>query len=1108
MSEGRADGRTPIVIRLGKDPGVHDIDPADRDLKVILRAEGFEPGIDEPRVWKPPPDRAGAAMAHLQAVLAKHPAYEVVPQETATDRAAHRAPESAATVVHAGTETADSGTPTSAALPSPHPEDTGPTTDGTRTDGRPIAEPQNPPPDQPISAPDGPDQPATDDTEQPNPTTSPDPAPDPAHTATDSAETNHDPDEPPPYTTRDDAHAQTRSIDDAAHAWKASIDNRSDTPDHVRELRATLTDALRAARTAHDIHLGDPTDATDTPTVGSDNLRVLADHARTLVSTIENLSPALTARTRNPERAALRAIWQRARHHMDTLDATIRDLDSGNPRTLAWTRTHTTPPTEATPPTTTENPTTETAQAKPADAPTRPPQPATPPTDPPPPPRSEFDHWNGIALESAHRRHARDNRRSQGRSRNPLRRRHHSALIRAWNIATDPRVPPDTPSRHLRDLRDRGDRYAAVARAAARLTASPQRRIEREALHELRVAAELHARHLHRQADALDPPHRRPRLRTTRSPFTPRPPRRRPDPDTLLARVAEAEEHARQGIAGRDARAKAHLHATGPEHDRLVRDIRVEHATAHQVMRDVRDRAWWRRADPGQIAAVWQRAVEWSAHHDVAAAQILRHMQGRILQHHGVELPTPAVNGVNLNTAIARGHPTPAEGPAAHWTYTVRDPLPHTRLIDQGRHTALARDTPDTVGRRVLADLAARGTDPATLRRAVVEVVPADRPDAAPVVVTAARIPEIGRDQAARDRAEHDLAQAGAALKSALDHRWWEDARPVEIGWMWRGVQDWEEGSARTDALTFLADRVQAHFGITLAPETPAVVVTERVREYDPAPLDPTGAPERAVAAQAARLFDRAHRIEARIAAGDIPAADAPAMRQQARSHTLRARHLAGLASDPEEARHLLRAARPPAVDTDRIHRDIAAEYHRSWGRALTDDESARLRSILERDTGDADTDRTPAADHDPTRSVEEPPRRPTADSPVPPDTSRQPPPPSPEAGHRERVPAPVEPASRQQDPHPGTPEPTREAARVSASVTDRADNPPAQVPRSESDGATLRMADRLLRQAEDALAAEHARPRPHHRSGRHSVSPVGPGVPAPTDDAVPELSG
>ncbi|WP_439681804.1 hypothetical protein [Embleya sp. MST-111070] len=872
--------------------------------------------------------------------------------------------------------------------------------------------------------------------------------------------------------------------------WRESVDERSDTPEHVRSLRETLVDALRGAREAHAIHLGDFTNDSDTPVVGADDLRVVTDHARTIVSTVEDLARALDTRTHISELAALRAMWRHARGHMEALDATIRDVE-----TIAWTQTRTPQPTESPSPGGTENLTTpEAGPAQPADAPTPESRGASPRSDPPPPPRSEFDHWNGIALASARNRRGGHHR---ARRRDALHRRHHNALIRAWNVATDPRVPPETPSQRIRDLRDQGDRYTAVARAAARLTASPQRAIERAALHELRVAAELHARHLRRQADALDPPRRRPRLSAVRLLFAPRPPRQRPDPEAVLARIADAEKRARRGIAGRDARAKEHLHTTGPEHDRLIRDIRAEHAAAHEVMRDVRTRSWWRRANPGEIAAIWQRAVEWSAHHDVIAGRILRHMRGRIRQHHGVDLPTPPVNGVDLNPAIAHGRPAPAEGPAVRWAYTVRDPLLHTRLLDQGRYTALARDTPETVGRRVLADLAARGADPAVLRRAVVEVVPADRPDTAPVVVTAARIPEIGRDQAARDRAEHDLAQAGAALKSALDHRWWEDARPVEIGWMWRGVQDWQDGPARDDALTFLADRIRDTFGITLTPDTPAVVATERIREHAPAPLDPNGAPERALAAHAVRFFDLAHGIEARIAAGDVPEGDVPGLRQQARSHSLRARHLGALASDPEEAARLLGAARPPAIDVDRYHRDIAGEYERSWGRALTDDESAQLRSILERGSAGRETDPEPADG-----PVAGSPPSPALDTTLSTDAPRPLTPSVSEPKQPEEIPPPSDRASRPREPRPETPLPTNETGTATP-ATEHTVAPAAQIP-ARPQRRRLSTVRLVMDGTDEALAPKPASGPP---PARRAV-PVTSVTPELADSAAPALGG
>ncbi|MGW9214311.1 hypothetical protein ACWGR4_46120 [Embleya sp. NPDC055664] len=918
------------------------------------------------------------------------------------------------------------------------------------------------------------------------------------HADADPPATNPEPDEPAPYATRDEAHARARSIDSAAHVWRESVDERSDTPEHVRGLRETLVDALHGAREAHAIHLGDFTNDSDTPVVGADDLRVVTDHARTIVSTVEDLARALDTRTHISELAALRAMWRHARGHMEALDATIRDVE-----TTAWTPTRTPQPTETPSPAGSENPTTpEAGKAHPADAPTPASRDAIPRTDPPPSPRSQFNHWNGIALASAD---GRVGGRHRARRRDSLHLRHHNALIRAWHIANDPRIPSDDPGQHLRNLRDQGDRYTAVARAAARLTASPQRRLEREALHDLRIAAELHARHLYRQADALDPPRFRPRRPAIRLPFAPRPPRQRPDPDTVLARIADAEKRARRGIAGRDARAKEHLHTTGPEHDRLVRDIRAEHAAAHQVMRDVRTRSWWRQADPGEIAAVWQRAVEWSAHHDVVAGRILRHMRGRIRQHHGIELPTPAVNGVDLNPAIDCGHPAPAEGPTVHWAYTVRDPLLHTHLLDQGRHTALARETPETVGRRILADLAARGTDPDALRRAVVEIVPADRPDTAPVVVTAARIPEIGRDQAARDRAEHDLAQAGAALKSALDHRWWEDARPVEIGWMWRGVQDWAPGPARDDALDFLTDRVRATFGITLDRGTPAVVVTERIREHAPAPLDPNGAPERALAAHAVRFFDLAHGIEARIAAGDVPEGDIPGLRQEARSHSLRARHLGALASDPEEAARLL-GARLPAIDVDRYHRDIASEYERSWGRALTDDESAQLRSILERGSAGRETPPEPADKRvdgaPPSSSSDTPVSSPAPDTTLSADALRPPTPSVPEPKQPEEISPPSGRTSRLRERRPGTPPPTNETATTTP-ATEHTVAPAAQVP-ARPQRRRLSTARLVMDGTDRALAAT---PAPGPPLGRRPV-PVTSVTPELADSATPALAG
>ncbi|MFJ8746810.1 hypothetical protein ACIRL2_46655 [Embleya sp. NPDC127516] len=969
--------------------------------------------------------------------------------------------------------------------------------------------------------PDGPNEPP-DGTGHPDPT-SPVPASTSPRADPDPGGSNRDPGEPEPYATPSDAHAQARRIDDAARAWQACDDGRFPASERIRGLREAVTTAHRASWVAHGVHLGDPAVDTDTPVVDPDDLRAIAEHIRTLAADIQTLGRALTAREQGPELAArrqdpeltaLRDMWRLTRRHLEAVRATVRDLDADGPRTAGWAQARTTPPTEATPAATGSPTQHESAGVQSAGAQTQQSRPAATRTEVPTPPhpKSEFDHWQVIAPAPARnrrhagtRRHARPRRparvRDRIRDRDPIYTRDYKALKSAWDTANAPRIPPQTTSQRVRDLRDQGDRHTAVARAAAKLAASPQRPVEREALHELRVAAELHARHLHRSADALDPPRRRPRPQTERPVFTPRAPRQRPDPDTVLARVAEAEELARQGVVGRDVRAKEHLHTTGPEHDRLVRDIRAEHAAAHRVMRDVRDRSWWRRADPGQIAAVWQRAVEWSAHHDVAAAQILHHMRGRVRQYHGVELPdTPPVNGVNLNAALDRGQPAPAEGPTVRWTYTVRDPLLHTRLLDQGEHTALGRDTPHTVGRRVLADLAARGADPDALARAVVEIVPADRPDAKPVVVTAAQVREIGRDQAGRDRAERDLAQDAAALKSSLDNRWWEDARPVEVGWMWRAVQDWERGPARTDAFAFLTDRVQATFGVTLDPDTPAVLVTERVRENAPAPLDTTGAPERAVAAHAAHLFDRANRIEARVAAGNILTDDAPAQLQQARSHRLRARHLAGLASDPDEARHLLGAARPPAIDIDRFHQDIAAEYRRAWGRPLTDDESAQLRSILERGTANSGTNTT----EDTAQPVATPPVPPQSDVPAPAKNSGPPESTTGEPERREQPPrasepTPREPATREPAPETAKPRPATES--IEPALQQRTPEPRAARPRPGR--RTISMVRLALQTADDALAAAPST-RPRRPRVEDMTAPATRGLP---ETSVPWLN-
>ncbi|MFI6984175.1 hypothetical protein ACIBSV_37015 [Embleya sp. NPDC050154] len=1108
---------------------VHGVDPADDNLVAILRAYDFRPRPDDPHVWEPSPGRSNAALLSMETILRARTDYVVALQEMPEDPT--RLPSSdqsaATTRPDPPAATSDGGptgpTPESPTRPDPVPprsdditpllddSDLRPTTQQSRTDTRPVPQPPNalsaepePIPATPPRVPAGANGPP-DDTRHPNPI-SPDPASNPGRTL-DPSGSNRAPGrpEPKPYATPRQAHTQARKIDAAARAWQAHDDGRFPTSEDLRELREAVITAHRATWVAHGVHLGDPADNTDTPAVSPDQLRIVAAYIHTLATHIQTLGRALDAREQAPERAALRDLRDLTHRHQEAVYATIRHLDTDSPRTTGWAQAHTTPPTRATPATTgalTEN-TAVTGPAAVQPTNTQPPrQPATR-TDPPTPPhpKTEYDHWHTITLPPARRRrHARNGNRDSIHTRN------HKALIAAWRTANAPRVPPQTTSQHIRDLRDQGDRHTAVSRAAAKLAAAPQRRIEREALHELRVAAELHARHLYRRADALAPPRPRLRLPAVRFPLTARGPRQRPDPETLLIRVAEAEGNARQGIAGRDIRAKAHLHTTGPEHDRLVHDIRAEHAAAHQVMRDVRDRTWWHRADPGQIAAVWQRAVEWSAHHDVLAAGILREMRGRISQHHGVQLPTPPVNGINLNAALDRGHPAPAEGPTARWTYTVRDPLLHTRPLDQGEHAALARDTPHTVGRRVLADLAARGADPDALARAVVEIVPADRPDAKPVVVTAAQVREIGRDQAGRDRAERDLAQDAAALKSSLDNRWWEDARPVEVGWMWRAVQDWERGPARTDALAFLTDRVQATFGVTLDPDTPAVLVTERVREHAPAPLDTTGAPERAVAAHAAHLFDRANRIEARVAAGNIPTDDAPAQLQQARSHRLRARHLAGLASDPDEARHLLGAARPPAIDIDRFHQDIAAEYRRAWGRPLTDDESVQLRSILERGTANSGTNTT----EDTAQPVATPPVPPQSDVPAPAKSdvpAKNSGPPESTTGEPERreqpprasEPAPREPATREPAPETAKPRPATES--IEPALQQRTSEPRAARPRPGR--RTISMVRLALQTADDALAAAPST-RPRRPRVEDMTAPATRGLP---ETSVPWLN-
>ncbi|MFI9311133.1 hypothetical protein [Streptomyces triculaminicus] len=151
--------------------------------------------------------------------------------------------------------------------------------------------------------------------------------------------------------------------------------------------------------------------------------------------------------------------------------------------------------------------------------------------------------------------------------------------------------------------------------------------------------------------------------------------------------------------------------------------LRTERDGAMPIMRQPWDAAWWRRAEPQEIAHVWQVTAGWATTDDPYARTTQDHMRRQIQQRYGVSVPNQPVPENDLALLMTprpeaeRGgsgpgnEPELAEGAQGQYEYVVRDAANPDVVLAQGTLAADPAAAPADVAVQGLRQYAQGGPD-------------------------------------------------------------------------------------------------------------------------------------------------------------------------------------------------------------------------------------------------------------------------------------------------------------------------------------------------------------------------------------------------------------
>ncbi|MEU8030695.1 hypothetical protein AB0C13_18925 [Streptomyces sp. NPDC049099] len=185
---------------------------------------------------------------------------------------------------------------------------------------------------------------------------------------------------------------------------------------------------------------------------------------------------------------------------------------------------------------------------------------------------------------------------------------------------------------------------------------------------------------------------------------------------TVVSEIAEVVARHRMDKA-REAQA-----ASEAQRAEIAARLRAERDGAMPVMRQPWDDAWWRRAEPQEIAHVWQVTSGWTAAGDPYARTTLEHMRRQIQQRYGVSVPDQPVADKELALLLTPRPEAEQTGPGAgderqegvqgQYEYVVRDAAnPDATPLAQGSLAADPGAMPADVAVQGLRQYAQGGPD-------------------------------------------------------------------------------------------------------------------------------------------------------------------------------------------------------------------------------------------------------------------------------------------------------------------------------------------------------------------------------------------------------------
>ncbi|MGW1807154.1 hypothetical protein [Streptomyces sp. NPDC002078] len=187
---------------------------------------------------------------------------------------------------------------------------------------------------------------------------------------------------------------------------------------------------------------------------------------------------------------------------------------------------------------------------------------------------------------------------------------------------------------------------------------------------------------------------------------------------TVVSEIAEVVARHRMDKA-REAQA-----ASEAQRAEIAARLRAERDGAMPVMRQPWDNAWWRRAEPQEIAHVWQVTSGWTAADDPYAKTTLEHMRRQIQQRYGVSVPDQPAGDKELAMLLtprpqaeqtgpgAGAEPEFQEGVQGSYEYVVRDAAnPDAPWLAQGSVAAGAGAAPADVAVQGLRQYAQGGQE-------------------------------------------------------------------------------------------------------------------------------------------------------------------------------------------------------------------------------------------------------------------------------------------------------------------------------------------------------------------------------------------------------------